>query len=291
MAVAAGNEKMADSWNGLLGARWVKHQEMMDGFLSPLGASGLRALAAKPGEKIIDVGCGSGATSLELALAVGPDGAVLGVDISETLLGLARQRAAAAGLSVEFAHADAQSHAFHGPYDAIFSRFGVMFFADPVAAFTNMHRALRPGGRLAFVCWQPMDKNPFFRRPVDAVLARLDSAVDRAAVAQTMMTTPNEPGPFAFEDSARVTDILRRAGFDDIQVAPAADSHGALTQEAFRDALVSIGPVSRYLETNPALKEPILAALEESLIKPFTDADGNVAVPSATWIVTASKRQ
>src|SRR5467141_281082 len=161
MKVAAAtmvNTAQIEYWNGGAAETWVAQQERLDRQLDPLGRAALRALAPRPGEHVLDVGCGSGQTALQLADAVGPGGRVVGLDLSSQLLAAARRRNPSA--HVAFERADAQTHAFDQPFDAIYSRFGVMFFADPVAAFANLRRALKPGGRMAFVCWRAESENP-----------------------------------------------------------------------------------------------------------------------------------
>src|SRR5262249_9342980 len=164
------NAEQITYWNEKSGPKWVTEQARLDRMIAPFGAEARTALAPKAGEHIVDVGCGCGETSLQLGRHVTASGGVHGVDISQPMLARARQRAAAAGHAhVRFTPADAQTHAFpcEGA-DAIFSRFGVMFFADPVAAFANLRQALRSDGRLAFVCWQPMPANPWMAVPLMA---------------------------------------------------------------------------------------------------------------------------
>src|SRR5437879_4211907 len=129
--------------------------------LEPLGRLAIEALALEPGESVLDIGCGTGATTLALADLVGASGRAVGADVSAPMLEAARRRASGRA-NVAFVEADAQVHAFSG-FDAAFSRFGVMFFADPQAAFRNIARSLRPGGRIAFVCWQPPDRQEWVR--------------------------------------------------------------------------------------------------------------------------------
>src|SRR5450432_999963 len=141
-------------WNDTAGPTWVAMQDVMDVQLGELGLKAIAALGVRPGERVIDVGCGCGGTTIELARRVGETGRVLGADISAPMLAVAKGRAAAQALNwASFEQADAQTYLFE-PADAVFSRFGVMFFADPVAAFANLRLALAPAGRLAFVCWR-----------------------------------------------------------------------------------------------------------------------------------------
>jgi SAM-dependent methyltransferase len=165
-------------WNADAGETWAAMQEQLDAQLEPHGLKAMEALALAAGERIVDIGCGSGQTSLALGQAAGRSGAVMGLDISRPLLGLARRRAAESGAAnVSFAEADVQTYAFApATFNAVFSRFGVMFFADPPAAFANVRRALKPGGRLAFVCWRTPAENIFMTLPYTAVAAQFPPA-------------------------------------------------------------------------------------------------------------------
>ena len=170
--MTAANAAQDEFWNGRAGHTWAEYQVILDAQLEPLGREAQRALKPLPGERILDVGCGAGQTSLALAEAVGPQGEVVGADLSGPLLKIARGRAA--GLPVRFQLADAQTSDFGGaPFDAVYSRFGVMFFEGPAVAFANLKKALKPGGRLAFVCWRPFDENALMRLPLDAMRWRM----------------------------------------------------------------------------------------------------------------------
>src|SRR5689334_20742768 len=160
------NSEQIEYWNGGAAETWVELQDRLDRQLDSLGRAALAALGPRAGEHVLDVGCGSGQATLQLADAVSPGGRVLGIDISEPLLAAARHRNR--NPRVSFLRADAQTHPFEQPFDAIYSRFGVMFFADPVAAFVNLKRALKPGGRLAFVCWRAEAENPVMTVPIAA---------------------------------------------------------------------------------------------------------------------------
>ncbi|MFM8411336.1 MAG: class I SAM-dependent methyltransferase, partial [Alphaproteobacteria bacterium] len=160
LAASGPNAEQIDYWNDMAGPKWVALQESLDRQIGPLGAAAMAAADLQPGERVLDVGCGCGATSIELARRVAPGGAVLGVDVSTVMLEAARAAAGRAGAEgLEFANADAQTAPLTpAGFDVVFSRFGVMFFADPTAAFANLRRALRPGGRLAVVCWHAIGK-------------------------------------------------------------------------------------------------------------------------------------
>src|SRR5690348_10762670 len=179
--------------------------------LAVFGQAAIDAAAPMTGERVLDVGCGAGASSLALAARVGPGGQVLGVDISEPLISRARALAPP-DTPVLFQVADASSVALpEGAFDILFSRFGVMFFDAPTAAFTHMRRALRPGGRVAFVCWRGAAENDWVRLPMGAL---------KGIVPPSAPPDPEAPGPFSFGDRARVAHILTAAGFTDIAIAP-----------------------------------------------------------------------
>ncbi len=169
--MAEANQEQQRFWNEHAGPTWVRWQDALDRQIRPHGDLALEALAPAPGESVLDVGCGCGDTSLELARRVGDKGAVLGVDLSAPMLERARARAVEAGMpQLRFEQVDAQSGELGAAaFDALFSRFGVMFFEDAPSAFGNLARALRPGGRLAFVCWQPPSENPWVTVPMAAV--------------------------------------------------------------------------------------------------------------------------
>lgn len=272
----APNAAQATYWNETAGPTWVELQAPLDRQLAPLGARAIAALAPKPGERVLDVGCGAGASSLEIAKAVGPEGAVLGVDISEPLLDLARTRAQ--GLSnLAFGQADAQAHPFEpATFDGAFSRFGVMFFADPPAAFANIRRALKPGGRLAFVCWREPRLNPAMTLAMQA--------------AQEFVEPPpppekGAPGPFAFADPERVRAILAGSGFEDVEITPFEAKIGPGGMEETMRLLMRVGPLGALLREHPDKREVVVGAVRAA-IEPHDGPDG-VKLDSSTWIVTA----
>ena len=268
-------------WNNAAGPSWVAMQDQIDRQLRPLGLEAMDRLAPAPGEVVLDIGCGCGSTTLDLLWRVGPSGRVLAVDISEPMLGVAESRARAAGhANIEFRLADAQTADLPaGAADAIFSRFGVMFFADPSAAFANLRKALHPGGRLGFVCWQAMALNPWMGLPFQAAVAAYPS------LAPTSAPDPTAPGPFAFADGERIRGILADAGFSDISVS----SHEALISlgdlEATMVAAVRLGPLAAAMRDNPDLQTGITAAVRAEMAR--HDGPGGVRLGSATWMVTA----
>ncbi|HVM99435.1 MAG TPA: class I SAM-dependent methyltransferase [Caulobacteraceae bacterium] len=266
-------------WNENAGPTWVAMQDALDEQLEGLGQGVIAVLDPKPGERIIDVGCGCGATTLELARRVGPGGHVLGADISAPMLAVAKARAKAVGLTqADFAEVDAQTHAFE-PADGVLSRFGVMFFSDPVAAFANLRRALTPGGRVAFVCWRAMADNPLMTVPLAAILPLLPEP--------PAAPPPGAPGPFAFADRDRLFGILKDAGFADIRIDAHDEPMGYRRLETAVQTALSMGPVGMASRTNPDLRPRFEVAVREVLAARAAP-DGSLRMPSATWFVRAS---
>lgn len=274
----------AFDWNGRAGEVWRDHQSRLDRMLAPYGTAAIAAASPVPGERVLDVGCGSGATSLELAVRVGPSGSVLGLDISEPLLARARERVLP-GARVSFSLGDASRHALpDGTFDLLFSRFGVMFFDDPTAAFTHLRRVLAPGGRLAFVCWRPLDQNDWVRLPMQAVADILPPLP---------LPGPNAPGPFAFGSAERVQHILASAGFTDITItafdSPQVYGEATTREDAVDAALelaLQVGPLSRALaDQPPELRERAVRAVRAAVAARTTGPV--VTMDGAAWIVTA----
>lgn len=265
-------------WNETGGRRWTERQAQMDAVLAPMSAAALSAAAAQPGERVLDVGCGCGDTSLRLAEHVGPSGHVVGVDVSAVMLARARERAE--GIAhLRFLEADASAAALPGPFDLLFSRFGVMFFEDPVAAFTHLRASIAPGGRLAFVCWRAFADNPWALVPTRAAMQALGVAPPSP--------DPEAPGPFAFASEARIRRILEGAGFGAITVTPFdAQMHLGDSLEAAVRQSFEIGPLARLLSEAPAGAEERVRAAVLAALQPH-ETSGGVALSGATWIVTA----
>jgi SAM-dependent methyltransferase len=247
--------------------------------LEPLGAEAIRVLAPAPGEHILDIGCGCGHTSFALAGRLGVKGSVVGVDVSQPMLAVARARpTAAAGPVPVFRLADAQADDLGAAvFDGAFSRFGVMFFDDPVAAFANIRRALKPGGRLAFVCWRPLAENPWMHVPLEAA---------RPLLPPLKTSDPTAPGPFAFADADRVHGILSAAGFGAIAITPFDALIGSGGMEATLALCRHVGPLGAALRENPDHAEAVLGVVREALAA-YLSADG-VSMPAAVWIVSAA---
>lgn len=265
----------AQYWNEDGGRRWVENIDRVERMIEPLNAVLLALAAPRPGERVLDVGCGGGATSAAVAAAVGDTGRVLGVDVSSVILDVARRRYARRA-NLAFEHGDAATMPLTG-FDLLVSRFGVMFFPDPVAAFTHLRQALVPGGRLAFLCWRALDDNPWM--------------ADCARAAFTVLpkpepTPPGAPGPFAFADATRLRGILDAAGFGDIAIealnvmldlGPADEALAQMTR---------MGPAAAgYAAADEMTRAAVLDALRAA-IAPRLDG-GRVRMPGSVWQVRA----
>jgi SAM-dependent methyltransferase len=282
------NAEQISYWNEQSGPKWVTLQEMLDAQIEPLGRLAMERAGIAARERVVDVGCGCGQTCLQLGERVGPEGAVLGVDISSPMLARARERARQAGLGhVRFENADAQTVDLgEGGFDLAFSRFGVMFFAEPRSAFANLRRALAPGGRIAFVCWQALEHNPWMRVPIMAAARHLPLPP---------RPEPGAPGPFAFADAERVRGILEEAGFGQVAFEPhehelMVGGEGSLEHAV--DFLLQMGPTAAALrqagELAETRRDAVFDAVREA-ITPYAVEEG-VRMPSASWIVTALAR-
>ncbi|WP_437335303.1 class I SAM-dependent methyltransferase [Sorangium sp. So ce394] len=283
ITVSGPNADQIQYWNEVGGPKWVALHDVISAQIRPLGALAMDRAGIAAGERVLDVGCGIGDTTLELVRRVGPSGAVLGVDVSAPMLDRARAAAQAAGAAnVAFENADAQTAALPGPFDVLYSRFGVMFFADPAAAFANLRKALRRGARLAFVCWRPLQENPWLLVPTLTVGRHLPLP----------QPDPHAPGPFALADAARVVDVLSRAGFVRVHCEPIDQElsvAGGRSLDETVDFLLKMGPASAALrEANaaPELVDRVRADLREA-IAPHAGPEG-VRMGSAVWVVTAA---
>ena len=281
IAVAdARNAVEIDRWNSTSGERWLRRQEANDELLAPVSAVLLERAAARPGERVLDVGCGCGATSIVLARQVTPGGRVLGIDVSAPLLGRARERAR--GLPAEFVLADATVYSFEAAgADLLCSRFGVMFFAEPVRSFTNMRRGLRRGARLAFACWRAADENPWVTVPLHAAYRHVPQLPEEG---------PETPGAYSLADESRVRAILTDAGLKGIGLEPVdltLDLANGAGLDAALDTALNVGPVSRAVEGQPAARsEAATAAIRAALAQ--AQVGDSVPLPGAIWIVTAT---
>ena len=278
------NAYQVADWNDQSGERWVANQARLDAMVAVFGQAAIEAAAPATGERVLDVGCGAGASSLALAARIGAQGQVLGVDISEALIGRARTLTPK-HTPAQFLVADASSAELpEGAFDILFSRFGVMFFGDPTGAFAHMRRALRPGGRVAFVCWRGAAENEWVRLPMGAM---------QGIVPLTAPPDPETPGPFSFGERGRVRRILTAAGFTDIAIARFDASvpfgEGETRDAAIDDAVkmaLEVGPLSRVLAAQP---DEIRARAAVAVRAVFAGRPGerSVMIDGAAWIVTA----
>lgn len=280
LQVDPSNVEAHRAWDGDDGDYWTERDATFDGSLRRYHDAFFAAMALTATDRVLDVGCGTGHTTRAAARRA-PDGDALGVDLSARMLARARELAAAEGLAnVRFLHADAQVHPFDaGAFDVAISRTGCMFFGDPVAAFANIGRALRPGGRIALLVWQAAADNEWF--------AELRAAV--AAGRDLPEPPPDAPGPFSFADPDRVRAILTRAGFDDVVLDGRRElmGFGDDADDAFR-FMAGLGFVRFVLrDVDDAARSAALAALRSS-IDAHETPDG-VLYPSAAWIVTARR--
>jgi SAM-dependent methyltransferase len=284
MEQPTGHNQNADQiafWNGPAGRHWTDRQQAQDTMLAPVSDILIDRAKGSAGARIIDIGCGCGATTVALAQKVGAAGHVCGIDISVPMLGRARQ-IAPKGLPVEFVLADATIYPFEpASFDLLVSRFGVMFFAQPALSFANLRRALRPSGLLAFACWREPRDNPWLMTPLHAVYRH---------VPKLPQPGPDDPGPFSFASEQRVVSILSEAGFTGIKMERcdlSLDVAIGRGLDAAVETAVEMGPASRALEGQPP---ELVAAATNSIreaLAPF--ARGPVVrLGASIWIVTAS---
>lgn len=267
-----------EAWNGDSGHRWVADADRRDRVLAPVAEALLAAAHLAPGEGVVDIGCGCGATTLAAARAVGPTGAVYGIDLSEPMLDVARRRAETSGLSnVTLVQGDVQTHRFPARSDVAISRFGTMFFADQVAALANIRHGLRPGGRLCLATWQPLEANDWLTIP-GAALLRYGDLPDAETSGRTM---------FSQSDPDRITTMLHAAGFSDPRLEPVELSLvlGADAEEAV-DYLATTGPGRAALDAMPTDRRPAALDAVRAALADHTGSDG-VRLGAAIWVIIA----
>tara|TARA_B100000287_G_scaffold162630_1_gene153380 strand:- start:48 stop:893 length:846 start_codon:yes stop_codon:yes gene_type:complete len=277
------NAKQKEFWSGKGGDYWVVKQNEMDIMLNPLGEKALSKLDLKSDSEVLDIGCGCGATTLDIAKKVS-EGKVTGLDISVPMLNQAKSEATAQGLTnVDFKVVDVQADQLaNEQYDYVYSRFGVMFFEDPFEAFKNIFSSVKGGGKLSFVCWQDPVLNPWQSLSIKVIKEYLD-----------IPSPPKRsPGPFAFQEQNYVRDILEQSGFSEISIDDNQEDitmfSGKTLQEASEDYL-AINPVITEMlkDSQDSLKVEIIESLKEAFSE-FHKGDG-LLFPSATWIVSAVK--
>jgi SAM-dependent methyltransferase len=268
-----------EAWNGDSGHRWVVDADRRDHILAPVADALLAAAHLTPGEAVVDIGCGCGATTLAAARAVGSAGSAYGIDLSEPMLGVARRRAETSGLSnITLVQGDVQIHRFPARFDAAISRFGTMFFADQTAALTNIRRGLRPRGRLCLATWQPLVANDWLTIP-GAALLRYGSLPGAEASGR---------GMFAQSDADSVTATLHAAGYADPQFEPVelTLALGADPNEAV-DYLAGTGPGRAVLDSVPDDQQPAALDAVRAVLADHAEP-GGVRLGAAIWIITAS---
>jgi SAM-dependent methyltransferase len=272
-----------EDWAGEMGARWLANLNGFEGTIAPAGEALLAHAAYRPGERVVDVGFGGGATSLAIARAVSPGGDVVGIDISPDLVSATTRRAAVDGLgNVRFVCADAATVTLPGaPFDRLCSRFGSMFFAEPVAAFTNLRRLLRPGGRIDLAVWGPPLQNPWMLEGM---------AVARRHI-ELPSPEPRAPGPFAFEERDYMADTLDAAGFRDVEIVAATGElpvggPGATARQAqgfVRDAMA----FGQILLDYPEAVQEIVGSELTTLFEGYYRPGEGVMMRYAIWLVSA----
>jgi len=280
------NVDMNEYWNGEGGQKWIRFQDRTDVNLIPFGIKAMDAAALSIGEKVIDIGCGCGDTSFEMARRIGPGGHVKGVDISMPILERAKARSKISEKSEEreniiFVNADAQTHNFNlAEFDVVFSRFGVMFFDDPIDAFSNIRKALKPDGRLSFICWQEAINNEWISLPLSVVAKYLPLPEPPGS---------EEPGPLSFGDINRVHHILSSAGYSDVAVKGfyTPFNIGGDLDEAV-SFLMQLGPAAGVI-SQPDVDDSIRHCIADELRKKLNSyiTDSGIFLGAATWAVTA----
>ena len=279
------NVDATEAWNGPLFDIWIQYRDIVVEGLRDHGETALAMNPPHDGDRVLDIGCGLGDTTVRLAKLVGPAGHAHGVDVAERMIETASEEAAGAGLeNVSFAACDVEAWKFDQIFDYAFSRMGTMFFANPVAALRNVREALAPGGLLNMVVWRRKLDNEFFHRAEQVVARYLEEPEDYDA--------PRcGPGPFSMADADRVTDVLRHAGYADIRLArqdlPYKLGHDLDHAVAFNMALGPAAEVLRMWGNRVDDLRPQIAADLRSALADFVVEGGAVVAPSSTWAVTA----
>lgn len=269
------NAAQLEYWNGPAGQRWAARQKITDRSLQSVSAALMSFAAPRTGMRVLDIGCGAGTTTFQLAQMVAP-GRVTGVDISAPMLAVARGRGEA---SADFIEADASTHNFEPEFDLVFSRFGVMFFADPIAAFTHIKSALRRGGKLAFACWRAFDENEWAFAPYSAA---------RDLLPPQEPPVPHAPGPFAFADGERLKSILEQSGFLRVRLErlDTVMHMGPTAEEAGEEAL-NLGPLARAATDLDDETRDKIRARATKVFEKFKTSAG-ITPPASCWLVGAT---
>jgi SAM-dependent methyltransferase len=264
-------------WNGARGNAWVEAQELLDRLFQPFEAMLVDAVAATGGRRVLDVGCGTGAVTLAVAKQLRGHGTSVGIDISEPMIAAARARAERGGLPATFVRADAQTHSFEAAgYDTIVSRFGVMFFDDPVRAFANLRGAAPEDARLRALVWRSAADNPFMTVAERAAAPLLPNLPARK---------PDEPGQFAFADAGRVQSILERSGWSDIEIRP-VDVECAFPEKELVPYLTRLGPVGVALQSVDERARARIVETVRAAFDPYVHG-AEVRFRAACWMIAA----
>lgn len=280
MADKLPQEMESDSWAGEMGEKWNNYVDQFEGMIAPVGEAAINHAAFQAGETVIDIGCGGGATTFDIAKRIG-EGHVTGLDLSRTLVNTANKRLAASGLAnIDFLCADAATGNPGKHYDVLFSRFGVMFFDNPYAAFKNMRTFLKDDGRASFVCWGPPSEQPW----VGQLMAIAAKYVDLPP------PVPNAPGPFAFGDKNYLRDILEQAAFRDVEITRWVGNQqlggpGSTPESAARFVMDALFLGDALADQPDTIKEQAYGDAV-NLLENFV-VDGNVALPGCAWLVRA----
>ncbi len=265
--MAESNAEQAALWN-TSGQGWARVQDIVSLAMRPFEELLVEKASEKPRRRVLDVGCGTGGVTRAVAAATGAH--CVGIDIAESMVAAAREHGEA-----EYVLADAQTHTFEEKFDLIVSRFGVMFFTDPVAAFTNIRTAAEPGAELCFITWRAPEENPFMQTGERAAAEHIPNLPAR---------DPHGPGPFALADPDRLRQVL--AGWSDVEITP-IDRITRLPEEALVPYLRNMGPVSRALREAPEDERDRIIGQVRRAFDGFVHGD-EVSFPTATWQVTAS---
>lgn len=264
-------------WNGAAGRAWVQTQDLLDEVFRPFEELLVDAIRAESANRVLDVGCGAGSTTVAAARALGAGSQCVGIDISEPMIAAARARAERTGAPVSFLQVDAENHAFEpGSFDRIISRFGVMFFQDSVRAFANLRRAANDNGKLQFLAWRSSDENPFMTTAERAA---------RPLLPNLPVRKPDAPGQFAFADPARVRSILEESGWSEIDVQP-VDVACTLPEEQLGEYVGRLGPVGLALQAvDEATRAAVIAKVRPAFDRYVHGSD--VRFTAACWLVGA----
>jgi ubiquinone/menaquinone biosynthesis C-methylase UbiE len=279
MDVSPANEQ-AELWRGAAAARgWIEAEGLIEELFKPIERMLAETVAEQKAHAVLDVGCGTGGTTVAAARALAPGARAVGVDISEPMVAAARERAKREGVHADFVVADAETHAFQpASFDALISRFGVMFFADPLRAFTNLRRAAAPDAGLKFVAWRGMAENPFMTVAEESA---------RPLMPDLPVRHDDEPGQFGLADADRVRRILEESGWGAVDIR-AADFACAMPESALVQYLTKFGPVGRELTTTNADEATIERVLEavQPAFDPYMHGD-EVRFTAACWVIGA----